>query len=311
MRAPNHLNALRAFEAVARHLSYTAAAAELNVTPAAVGQLIRGLEDALEVELFHRSASGSSRLALTDAARSALPDLQGGFDLLSAGVERLRASKSRITFTVTVPPAFADKWLLWRVESFQRKHPYYDLRIDTSGRLVDFTAERVDAGIRYGAGAWPGLVSTFLLRDEFFPVCSPALLQGKHPLNDPGALRHHSLIHDISMSTSGVFPTWRSWLQKAGYLNVVDCDRGLQLNDSAAALQTAISGNGVALGRTTLVEKDLAEGRLVRPFGEVQGCELAYYLVHRKESENSAPVVALKEWLLCEIGARVPTPPSQ
>jgi LysR family glycine cleavage system transcriptional activator len=304
MRAPNNLNALRAFEAVARHLSYAAAAAELSVTPAAVGQLIRGLESYLDIELFHRSVSGQSRLTLTDAARSALPDLQGGFDLLSTAVERLRASKSRITFTVTVPPAFADKWLLWRVESFQKKHPYYDLRIDSSRGLVDFTADRIDVGIRYGAGVWQDLVSTFLLRDEFFPVCSPALLKGKHALKSPADLRHYPLVHDISMSEFGVFPTWRSWLQKAGYGKVVNCDRGLQLNDSAASIQTAVFGNGVALGRTTLVEKDLAEGRLVRPFKETQSCELAYYLVHRKESENAAPVVAFKEWLLSEVGAR-------
>jgi LysR family glycine cleavage system transcriptional activator len=304
MRAPNNLNALRAFEAVARHLSYTAAAAELNVTPAAVGQLIRGLESYLDIELFHRSTSGPSRLTLTDAGRAALPDLQAGFDMLSTGVERLRAYKSRIVFTITVPPAFADKWLLWRMQSFQKKHPYYDIRIDTSGHLVDFTAERIDAGIRYGAGVWQGLVSTFLLRDEFFPVCSPALLRGEHPLKSPADLRHHQLIHDISMSSFGVFPTWRSWLQKAGYGKAVDCDRGLQLNDSAMGIQTVISGNGVALGRSTLVERDLAEGRLVRPFDETQSCELAYYLVHRKESENAAPVVAFKEWLLSQAGPR-------
>ncbi|QCP52956.1 transcriptional regulator GcvA [Trinickia violacea] len=302
MRAPNHLNALRAFEAVARHLNYAAAAEELNVTPAAVGHLIRGLEDTLDVELFHRSTSGPSRLVLTDAARSVLPSLQAGFDLLSEAVEALKASKSRIAFTVTVPVAFADKWLLRRVERFQQKHPYYDLRIDTSNRLIDFTADRIDVGIRYGAGAWPDLVSTFLMRDEFFPVCSPALLNGEHPLKAPSDLKHHLLVHDISMQTFSAFPTWRSWLQKAGCRNVVDCNRGLQINDSAAALQTAISGTGVALGRTTLVEHDLAEGRLVRPFEESQTCELAYYLVHRKESEHAAPVLAFKEWLISEAG---------
>ncbi|WP_250536785.1 transcriptional regulator GcvA [Caballeronia sp. AZ10_KS36] len=304
MRAPTNLNALRAFEAVARHLSYAAAASELNVTPAAVGQLVRGLEDYLDVELFHRSTSGASRLTLTDAAHNALADLQGGFDLLSSAVERLKASKSRIRFTVTVPPAFADKWLLWRVEGFQRKHPYYDLRIDTSGHLVDFAAERIDVGIRYGGGTWPNLVSTFLLRDEFFPVCSPKLLKGRRALKTPLDLKHHQLIHDTSMRGSVVFPTWRSWLLHAGIRDAVETDRGLQLNDSAMAIQTAISGNGVALGRTTLVERDLAEGRLARPFDIVQGCELAYYLVHRKESAQSAPVIAFKEWLLEETGSR-------
>ncbi len=120
MRAPNHLNALRAFEAVGRHLSYVAAAEELHVTPAAIGQMIRGLEETLEVELFHRSTSGASRLVLTDAARAAMPELQAGFELLATAVERLKAGKERITVTVTVPPALADKWFLHRVERFQR-----------------------------------------------------------------------------------------------------------------------------------------------------------------------------------------------
>ncbi|MFM0340568.1 LysR substrate-binding domain-containing protein [Paraburkholderia fungorum] len=283
-------------------MSYVAAAEELHVTPAAIGQLIRGLEDALDVELFHRASSGPSRLVLTDAARAIVPELQAGFDLLSTAVERLKASKARITFTVTVPPAFADKWFLRRVERFQSRHPYYDLRIDTNGKLVDFTAERIDAGIRYGAGHWSDVVATFLLRDEFFPVCSPTLMSGEHPLKEPADLRFHSLIHDMSMRTVAVFPTWRSWLQKAGYRDVVDCDRGLQINDSAAAIQTAVSGIGVALGRTSLVERDLLEGRLVRPFGEAQACELAYYIVHKKDNEDAPAVVAFKEWLISEVG---------
>jgi LysR family transcriptional regulator, glycine cleavage system transcriptional activator len=303
MRAPQNLNALRAFEAVSRHLSYAAAADELNVTPAAVGHLIRGLEDTLDVELFHRTTSGTTRLFLTDAARSVLPALQSGFDLLSEVVEQLKASKSRTVFTVTVPAAFADKWLLRRLERFQQRYPYYDIRIDTSNRLADFTANRIDVGIRYGAGAWPGLTSTFLLRDEFFPVCSPALLRGKHRLKTAADLQHHLLIHDVSMQSSGVFPTWRSWLQKAGVRNVIDCTRGIQINDSAAVYQTAISGTGIALGRSTLVEHDLDEGRLVRPFDIVQSCELAYYLVHKEGSQNSAPIVAFKEWLIEEASA--------
>ncbi|CAM2155008.1 LysR family transcriptional regulator, glycine cleavage system transcriptional activator [Pararobbsia alpina] len=304
MRAPNNLNALRAFEAVSRHLSYAAAAEELNVTPAAVGHLIRGLEDTLDVELFHRASSGATRLFLTDAARSVLPALQSGFDLLSEAVEQLKASKSRTRFTVTVPAAFANQWLLRRVERFQQKHPYFDLHIDTSNRLADFTTDRIDVGIRYGAGVWPDLVSTYLLRDEFFPVCSPSLMRGRHRLRTPADLQDHLLIHDVSMQSSGVFPTWQSWLQKAGYKNVVDCNRGIQINDSAAAYQTAIAGNGVALGRTTLVEHDLQEGRLVQPFDMVQRCELAYYLVHRKSAENLPSVIAFKEWLIEEAGTR-------
>jgi len=299
MRAPNHLNALRAFEAAARHRSFVAAADELNVTPAAVGQLVRGLEEALGIELFHRSQAGTARLVLTDAARMALPDLQTGFDLLSAAVEWLKAGRSRIAIAVTVPPAFADKWLLARVDRFRARHPDYDLRIDTNGRLVDFTADRIDVGIRYGGGRWPGLDATFLLRDEFFPVCSPALLTGKYPLKAAADLRHHPLIHDMSMSFESAFPTWHSWLRSAGVPDI-DCEHGLQINDSAAVIQAAIAGNGVALGRTTLVAKDLAEGRLVRPFGEVLPCDFAYYIVHRQQCRAKPAIVAFKEWLLTE-----------
>jgi LysR family glycine cleavage system transcriptional activator len=299
MRAPHHLNALRAFEAAARHLSYVAAADELNVTPAAVGQLVRGLEETLGVELFLRSQAGPSRLRLTEAARAALPDLQAGFDQLSTAVERMRAGRSRIAVTVTVPPAFADKWLLPRVERFRTHHPDYDLRIDTSGRLVDFNAERIDVGIRYGSGRWPGLEATFLLRDAFFPVCSPALLEGEHPIKGIDDLKHHALIHDMSMSFESTFPTWRTWLRGAG-LSDVDCERGLQINDSAAVIQAAIAGNGVALGRTTLVTKDLAEGRLIRPFGDALAYDFAYFVVYKPENGAEPAIVEFKAWLLAE-----------
>jgi LysR family transcriptional regulator, glycine cleavage system transcriptional activator len=299
MRAPNHLNALRAFEAAARHLSYVAAADELNVTPAAVGQLVRGLEEVLGMELFHRSQAGPARLVLTDHARAAIPDLQAGFDRLALAFERLKAGEARIAVSVTVPPAFADKWLLPRVERFVAQHPVYELRIDTSGRLVDLVAERIDLGIRYGGGRWPGLEATFLLRDAFFPVCSPALLEGAHPLRGPADLQHHSLIHDRSMAFESSFPTWRSWMHRAGFGNI-DCERGLQINDSAAVIQAAIAGTGVALGRTTLVARDLAEGRLVRPFGNDLEYDFAYYIVHRPHVAKEPAVVAFKAWLLAE-----------
>jgi LysR family glycine cleavage system transcriptional activator len=236
---------------------------------------------------------------LTEVGRACLPDLQAGFDRLSTAVERMKAGRSRITITVTVPPAFADKWLLPRVEGFGARHPEYDLRIDTSGRLVDFTAERIDVGIRYGGGRWPGLEATFLLHDAFFPVCSPALLTGEHPIQNAGDLKHHALIHDMSMSFESTFPTWRAWLQHAG-ADDIDCERGLQINDSAAVIQAAIAGNGVALGRTTLVARDLAEGRLVRPFGDAQAYDFAYYIVHRRENAAEPAIVAFRAWLLAE-----------
>jgi LysR family glycine cleavage system transcriptional activator len=302
MRAPNHLNALRAFESSARHLSYVRAAEELNVTPAAIGQLVRTLEETLGVALFHRSQAGPARLELTDAARDALVDLQEGFDRLSIAVAKLKARGSRVTITVTVPPALAEKWLLKRVDRFQARFPAYDLRVDTNGRVVDFTTERVDVGIRYGAGRWPGLKATRLLSDGFFPVCSPSIISEERPLACASDLKHHGLIHDVSMRGERMFPTWRSWLQRAG-CGDIDAERGLQVNDSAAAYNAAIAGSGVALGRSVLVADDLASGRLVRPFGEMQPFEFAYYIVHRDESEVSPAIAAFKDWLLDEAAA--------
>lgn len=301
MSAPNRLNALRAFEAAARHQSYVKAADELHVTPAAVGQLVRGLEQSLGVALFHRNQSGATRLELTEVGSAALPDLQAGFDLLQVAVDRLKQSVARETVTVTVPPAFADKWLLRRLERFQQLHPAVDLLVDTNGRVVDFDKERVDVGIRYGGGRWPGLVATRLLADDFFPICSPALLAGLHPLRCADDLRHHALIHDVSMRNEKRFPTWRSWLHHAGSdTSAFDPDRGLRINDSAAVIQAVIAGSGVALGRTTLAADDLAAGRIVRPFGAAQAFDFAYYVVGKKHSFERAGVAALRDWLLQE-----------
>lgn len=299
MRAPNHLNALRAFEAVARHLSYVRAAEELSVTPAAVGNLIRALEETLGVELFHRSPSGPARLEITAAARRALPDLQAGFDRLSLAFDRLRPGIERTPITVTVPPAFADKWLLNRVEHFQTRYPAFELHVDTNAKVVDFNVDQVDIGIRYGAGRWDGLKAIRLLTDEFFPVCSPALLTGSKPLRSADDLQHHPLIHDVSMRQENRFPTWRSWLAKAGIVGV-DTERGLRINDSAAVIQAAISGGGVALGRTTLVADELKSGALVRPFGDSQSHEFAYYVIHKPDRSNDPSIKVFVDWVLTE-----------
>ena len=299
MRAPNHLNALRAFEAAARHLSYVVAGDELGVTPAAVGQLVRGLEQTLGVELFHRSRSGPARLVLTDAARSAVPDLQAGFDHLAAAVERLRTRTAHVALRAAVPLAFADKWLLPRVQRFRARHPDHDLRIDTDRRQKDFVADRLDIGVWYGGGRWPGLRSTFLLGDEFFPVCNPALVDGRPPPRRAEDLKDFPLVHDTSTATEGAFPTWRAWLRRAG-VSGVDSERGLHIDDSAAVIRAAIAGGGVALGRSALVAGDLAEGRLVHPFGAPWGCGLGFYAVHRPEDADKAPVAAFRDWLLDE-----------
>lgn len=299
MRSIAHLNALRAFEASARHQSFSLAAQELNVTPAAVGQLVRTLEDWLGSPLFVRSTSGRARLVTTEVAEQALPDIRAGLERLAAGLERLRSGSAGGVLTVTVSPAFAAKWLLPRIERFQAAWPETDLRLDTSLKPVDFVAQRIDVGVRYGRGQWPGLAAEKLMDEEVYPVCAPALL-ATATLQAPGDLRGQVLIHDLSVDTSTGFASWQAWLRHAG-VQGVPTDRGLRINNSAAVLQAAIDGQGVALARSVMAHDDLAAGRLVRLFPQVRlESALAYYVVYRPECIAQPKVAAFRDWLLRE-----------
>jgi LysR family glycine cleavage system transcriptional activator len=297
MKLPVHLNALRAFEASARHKSFSAAAAELNVTPAAVGQLVRTLEDWLGIPLFHRTTSGRARLVTTEAAERALPDIRAGFDRLTLGLERLREESTNGVLTVTVSPAFAAKWLLPRIDGFQGECPETDVRLETSLRPVDFVAQRIDIGVRYGMGNWPGLQADKLMDEEIYPVCSPGFLRQKKRLRQPEELIHETLIHDLSMDGHAEFPTWRAWLQKAG-VSGVSTTRGMKINNSAAVLQAALEGHGVALARSVMARDDLLSGRLVRLFPEITfSSPLAYYVVYRPDCASLPRLAAFRDWL--------------
>lgn len=297
MKAPSHLNALRAFEASARHQSFSAAAAELNVTPAAVGQLVRSLEEWLGMPLFVRSTSGRARLVATEAALRALPEIRAGFDKLSLGLERLKESTASGVLTVTVSPAFAAKWLLPRFERFQATCPDTDVRLETSLKLVDFVAQRVDIGVRYGTGTWQGVTAEKLMEEEIYPVCSPEFLRRNQPLHEPSDLGRVTLIHDLSMDGHAGFPTWDQWLQEVGVTGVAT-SRGMKINNSAAVLQAAIEGRGVALARSVMAHDDLAAGRLVRLFPEIRFVsELAYYVVYRPECASLPRLIAFRDWL--------------
>ncbi len=303
MKTPGHLNALRAFEASARHQSFAAAAAELHVTPAAVGQLVRTLEDWLGTPLFHRSTSGRTRLVPTEAAERALPELRAGFDRLSFGLERLREGSTRGVLTVTVSPAFAAKWLLPRLEHFQAECPDIDIRLDTSLKPVDFVAQRIDIGVRYGAGLWPGLQADKLLDEEFYPVCSPLLLQKARRLQEPTDLVRETLIHDLSMDDDAGFPTWETWLRKVGVAHKTTMARGLKINNSAAVLQAAIDGQGVALARSVMAHDDVACGRLVRLFPSIRlASPLSYYIVYRADCAGLPRTEAFRQWLIGQVG---------
>lgn len=300
MKLPVYLNAMRAFEASARHQSFSGAAEELNVTPAAVGQLVRSLEEWLGTPLFHRSAGGRARLVATEAAQKALPDIRAGFERLSLGLDQLKESSTSGVLTVTVSPAFAAKWLLPRIERFQSAWPELDVRLDTSLKPVDFAAQGIDIGVRYGLGYWAGLTAEKLMNEEIYPVCSPKLLRQDPALQDPAHLATQTLIHDLSVDEHTGFASWNGWLQKAG-ITGVDTKRGLRINNSAAVLQSAIDGHGIGLARSVMARDDLAAGRLVRLYPEIEFASvLAYYVVYRPERISLPKLIAFRDWLMAE-----------
>ena len=305
MKSPVHLNALRAFEASARHQSFSAAAAELHVTPAAVGQLVRTLEDWLGTPLFLRNTTGKARLVTTEVAGQALPDIRAGFDLLTLGLERLKDGSASGVLTITVSPAFAAKWLLPRIDRFQTAWPETDVRLDTSLKSVDFVAQRIDIGVRYGLGQWSGLTASKLMEEEVYPVCSPNWLRTRSIVK-PKDLVRETLIHDLSMDSHPDFPSWEAWLQRAGVMGV-SVKRGMKINNSAAVLQAAAEGNGVALARSVMARDDLSSGRLIRLFPEVAFLSpLAYYIVYRTENSSKPKLLAFRDWLIQEVTARRP-----
>ena len=287
------LTALRAFEAAGRHLSFTKAADELHVTQAAISHQVKSLEKYLGLKLFRRL---NRTLLLTDAGQLYLPPLTDAFEGITRATHRLRQHLGRARLTVSVLPSFAAGWLVPRLGRFRQRCPDVDLRIDPTNSLTDFRRDDVELGILYGRGNYPGLRTDRLMREEFFPVCSPRLLEGPAPLRDPADLTHHTLLHD-DMTVD-----WRTWLLAAG-VEGVDAERGITVTDSSMLLRAAIAGQGVALARSVLAADEIASGRLVRPFDVDVPAEYAYYLAYPEESADQSNVVAFREWILEEARA--------
>jgi len=283
------LNGLRAFEAAARHLSFTRAAAELNVTQTAISHQIRRLEEQLGKRLFVRK---SRALALTREAEEYLPAVRTAFEDLRRATARLRRPDREGLLTVSTTASLAAKWLVTRVASFQEAHPGIEVRITTSTHLVDFQREAVDMAVRYGRGNWPGLRTQWLMAEDIFPVCSPALMKGEKPLRRPEDLAHHSLLH-----TTVGREDWQLWLTAAGLPVSLALRRGLSFDQPFMALQAAMEGLGVALGRTRLVDADIAAGRLVVPFDVVLPADAGYYIVAPEETADQTKIALFSNWL--------------
>ena len=296
MRRLPPLNSLRAFEAAARWLSFSKAADELHVTPAAVSQQIRQLEEFLGIPLFRRVTRA---VQLTEEARTVLPLVTEGFDKLAEAVDRLSREDESGILNVSSAPTFAMKWLLPRITRFEDMYPAIDVRIDASLDNRDFRTDGIDIGIRLGGGEYPGLSVTRIFGEEVSVVCSPKLLAGDKPLRVPEDLRHHRLLHvDWGILTLPL-PDWRMWTKAAG-LEGINVEAGPRFTVENMVIEAAVSGNGVALVSNHAIVEELKSGRLVRPFDLVLQAEFAYWLVCPQENLRRAKVRAFCDWLLAE-----------
>jgi LysR family transcriptional regulator, glycine cleavage system transcriptional activator len=284
------LNALKAFEAAARHESFTRAAEELCVTQGAVSHQVKALETELGLKLFNRERQ---RLVITEAGRDYLGVVRDAFDRIANGTERLLQRQNIGALTVSTSPNFAAKWLVHRLGRFAEAHPTIDLRVSASLHHVDFAREDVDLAIRHGDGQAPGLHVTRLCAEQLFPVCSPKLLKGRAPLRKAADLSRHTLLHVNDRQD------WSKWLEAARVTDL-DLSRGPVLNQASMAIDAAVDGQGVALARTALAAWDLIGGRLVRPFALSLPASFAYWIVCPKATAKLPKIAAFTNWLLAE-----------
>jgi LysR family glycine cleavage system transcriptional activator len=297
------LNALRAFEAVSRHLSYRNAAEELHVTPAAVKQLVQKLEQTLGTPLVQRRGRG---IALTPAGLAGLSDLHDAFKQITNAVEKMRLMEQRKSLTITVEPSFATAWLVQRLGGFKSGNPDVDVLIDSSMRIVDLEREAADIGIRYGVKQSEDLVVHRLFDDETLAVCSPALAEGPPVLERLSDLEKVTLLHLdlsdmewISFSSSHWFD-WQTWLAMVG-AGEIKPGQGLRFNDYNLAIQAAIAGQGVVLGSWPMVRNAIEANLLVSPFIERARTDIGYDLAVTREAMARPEVARFVEWILQEI----------
>ncbi|KAA3655361.1 MAG: transcriptional regulator GcvA [Proteobacteria bacterium] len=301
------LASLRVFETAARHLSFKQAAEELHVTPAAVSQQIKALEAHLGVALFHRLTRA---LALTDAGERLLPGVSEGLAHLAAAVESVDGQSLSRHLRVTVPPAFAGRWLVHRLQRFTEAHPDIDLVLGTAPNTVDapdledvesdlvaLREGQIDLEVRFGRGSYPGMRTDLLMEVAYVPVCHPDLLKGQRRLKQATDLRFHTLLHDDTAVGRSERVSWEDWL-RAAKVRGVDPHRGPHFSNSSLALEAAMDGMGVVLGLDPMVRRDIEAGRLVRPFDLAIPSRYAYYLVCPVTTAERPAIAQFRHWLL-------------
>lgn len=286
------LAGLRGFEAAARHMSFTDAAQELNVTQTAVSHQVKTLESRLGVKLFHRSGKS---ISLTEAGKKLLPEASDCFDRLENTLHLIKIESQSPVVTVSVTPSFASKWLIQRLGNFWNSYPDIQLNVHHTLELANFTTDGVDISIRGGNGEWQGSVTRLLLPLDLSPICHPSLLSGANPLKTPSDLKHQNLLHEDN------FDDWISWLEAAG-VEDVDPLSGNVMNDSNSLGIAVENRQGVALGRLSLIESDLKSGKIVKPFDIDIESNFSYYLVCPYEKLENSGVQAFRDFILNEVG---------
>jgi LysR family glycine cleavage system transcriptional activator len=280
------LNAVRAFEAAARHGSFVKAAEELHVTAGAISQQVKALEAWLGRPLFRRLQRG---VALNEAGTAYLEKVGGVLDDLAAASQEI-AQRTQI-LRITALPALAERWLMPRLGRFQALHPQVEIALTADDRPVDLARDPVDLWLCYGSGEHPGCQVESLFAESIFPVCAPALLDRGPALIEPRDLARHTLLHDAHWRDD-----WRRWLAAAGVTGL-DPIRGPSFTLYAMVIQAALDGLGVALAHEALVADDLAAGRLVAPFALRLPAGQAYYLVSSPKAAKRPDVTAFRAWM--------------
>ncbi|WP_182057406.1 LysR substrate-binding domain-containing protein [Pantoea sp. ME81] len=299
MRSLNRLKWLHAFEATARHGSFTGAAQELGVTSAAVGQLVRSLEDWVGHPLLHRTRSGKARLTLVDEAQEALEDITQGLDKLETGLTKLRGRRARSAIVVTASQVLMMNWLMERLNRFSEVHENTDLRLNVTDKLMDVSHGEADIGIRCGLGDWPGVNKTWLMDEEAVLVCSPRL-SPPQKMACGKWLATQKLIHDDTPHPGADFPSWEDVLKAVNAPEALES--GLHINSTAAVILSALSGRGVAIVRHALVKQLIETGQLVQLHPEQRWpLKWAYYLVTPQHQTMRSEVRMFHDWLIGDV----------
>lgn len=287
-----NLTALATFVKVSKHLSFTKAAKELYLSQGAVSVQIKQLEEELGFRLFHRKVR---KIFLTREGERLLKTVEPALTRIQASIESIRSNDEVNRLTVSTISSFAAKWLIPKISDFQHEYPQLTLRVHTGDKPVDFMADQIDCAIRFGKGKYPGMNTTLLADEIYFPVCHPDLRGSKKPLKNPEDIRRFTLLHDV-FSKGGSNLSWENWAESMG-IEGLDFNRGIHYDQADYAIQAAIAGQGVALGRMSLVGNDLRGGLLVPLFDHKIKSNFSYYFVYPEEYATNQGINQFKQWI--------------